>query len=83
MLQLYFLFADWLTIFLNPTYMEFASKYYAFIAICAIITAFLFYKIDTCSFLCTLPYIFWLLLMTVFCHLLHLANHDNWWFFSE
>lgn len=77
------LFADWLTIFLDPTHLDFSSKYYAFIATFAIITAFLFRKFDAFSVLCTLPYIFWLLFMTVFYHLLHAANNDNWWFFNE
>lgn len=77
------LFADWLTIFLDPTYLDFSSKYYALVVVLALITTFLFQQFDTLVIFCTLPYIFWLIFMCIFCHLLHDANHDGWWFFNE
>jgi tryptophan-rich sensory protein len=77
------LFADWLTIFISPTKLDFAAGFYAFIVILAVLTAYLFRQFDALSILCTLPYILWLLFMTIFCHILHEMNHDDWWFFKE
>lgn len=77
------LFADWLTIFLSPTQLDFAFRYYTFIAILSVMTAVLFQQFDTSSSLFTLPYIFWLIFMVLVCHALFVNNRDNKWFSNE
>lgn len=73
------LFAEWLTIFLSPTQLDFAFRYYAFIAVLAVISALLFQQFDTLSVLTSLPYIIWLIFMAIFCHTLFVSNRDNKW----
>jgi tryptophan-rich sensory protein len=77
------LFADWLTIFLSPTQLDFAFRYYAFIAVLGAMTAVLFQQFDTMSVLFALPYVLWLIFMALFCHTLFVNNRDNKWFSNE